>query len=516
MMEMLNLPERAESTTVKSAYGYLVPSILFILVFAIAARTPLDSDLWWHLRAGEETIRNGSPYLTDTLSYTRFGEAWINHSWLAQVLFFGLYQLGSLRAISAGTAILAAASIFIVYPQIQAPALLRAFTLVLSSAVASMVWSPRPQIFSLLFLGFTSYVIFEFQHKKKDRLWLLLPGFILWSNLHGGYVLGFIYIGILVAGQLIDLALGLEDEDSLTGKKLLKLVLWSAASGACVAVNPNGAAMWLIPFRTVGVGVLQQFISEWASPDFHQPVQQTFLWLLFLTFGAMGFSGLKPRSTEWLLVGGFAYLAFLARRNFGPFALVCAPILGRHLWAALKRYSSRIWVVLPGSKSLQKYLARYRYVNRSRPNHVLNLLVIGVLASTALLKWWAVTDSDFMAEAQKEVFPVGAADWINSNEPPNQLFNDYDWGGYLGWTARDYPIFVDGRTDLYHDEVLREYISVVNAEEGWDEILSTYQVNTIIIKTGSPLSREILKRTDWWLAYQDELADIFIRTAKGR
>ena len=143
-------------------------------------------------------------------------------------------------------------------------------------------------------------------------------------------------------------------------------------------------------------------------------------------------------------------------------------------------------------------------------------MIIALLASAALLKWWVVTDPEFIAESEKSVFPVGAAAWINSNDPPGKLFNDYDWGGYLGWTARDYPIFVDGRTDLYHDEILLEYLQVIQAAPGWEDILTAYQVNTIIVKTDSSLSREILTEGDWRLVYQDELADVFIRTEIGR
>ena len=72
----------------------LILAITLLLVFIMAARTPLDSDLWWHLRAGEETLRTGHPVLVDPFSYTRQGSAWINHSWLSQVILALLYRAG--------------------------------------------------------------------------------------------------------------------------------------------------------------------------------------------------------------------------------------------------------------------------------------------------------------------------------------------------------------------------------------------------------------------------------------
>lgn len=499
-------------------YAYFIPAVVFMLILAMAARTPLDSDLWWHLRAGEETVLNGSPYLVDSLSYTRGGEVWINHSWLAQVLIFGLYAAAGMRAISAGVAVLAAASLFLVYRQIEAHELVKAFAVVLSAIVASMVWSPRPQLFSLVFLGVVSLLVYKLQVKKENRLWLLLPLFMLWSNLHGGYILGFIYIGLYLTGQISDRLLGLEGSHLLPNKQLASLVLWSLLGYLSAAINPNGSTMWLIPFKTVGVGVLQEFISEWASPDFHQAVQQSFLWLLFLTLGVMGFSGLKPRSGEWLLVIGLAYLSLLARRNFGPFALICAPILGRHLWAVIQRYGSRVWDVTAGAvgSRLRNLFDRAQPENRPRPKHGLNIVLICILAVAVVLKWWVVTDPELLANAEREVFPVEAAAWINRNDPPAQLFNDYDWGGYLGWQARDYPIFVDGRTDLYHDEILKEYLRVVNAKPGWEAVLDGYHVNTILVKTTAPISGELMGSATWQLVFQDDLASIFTRKIYGR
>ena len=33
--------------------------ILFALLFALATRIPVDTDIWWHLRSGQYTLTNG-------------------------------------------------------------------------------------------------------------------------------------------------------------------------------------------------------------------------------------------------------------------------------------------------------------------------------------------------------------------------------------------------------------------------------------------------------------------------
>ena len=98
-------------------------------------------------------------------------------------------------------------------------------------------------------------------------------------------------------------------------------------SAALLVLNPYGTRMWTYYLDTVGIGALQDFIQEWQSPDFHPLYAQPFIWLLLGTLAAMGLSGRRADGTDLALVGMFTYASLLAGRNFGPFALVIAPVL---------------------------------------------------------------------------------------------------------------------------------------------------------------------------------------------
>ena len=179
-------------------------AVLLILIFAMAARTPLDSDMWWHLRAGQETLETRYPVMVDTLSHTRLGERWVNHSWLSQVGMYLLYQTGGFFALGAFVALLATISLGLVYLQMDGPALLRAFILIFIVPVAAMVWSARPQVVSLVFFGIVGTILFLYKWRHRNYLWTLLFIFVLWSNLHGGYVLGLLLIGSMIFGEIIN------------------------------------------------------------------------------------------------------------------------------------------------------------------------------------------------------------------------------------------------------------------------------------------------------------------------
>ena len=486
----------------------------FILIFAMAARTPLDSDMWWHLRAGEESVRQGRPLTVDVFSSTRYGERWINHSWLSEMGMYGLFHSGGYFALGFAVATIATLSMAFVYLQMEGHVLLKAFILVFASIVASLVWSPRPQLISLLFFGMLGYLLYLFKWKKRDYLWSLPVIFLFWSNLHGGYVLGLLLIGALIAGEIFDRIQGKLGPEAISLRDILRIGLWAGASILVVVINPNGLAMWGIPFRTVGVGVLREFISEWASPDFHEITQQPMLWLLMLTIITLALSKLPVNGYELFSFCGFAYLAFVARRNYGPFAMVTAPILARHLNRVLTDW----WVNAKPAISpyfTGKLFEKLNAGGRSEPplhwRVLINSAVLLLFSSAAIAKLAIVTSPNLVSTYAKTFYPAEAVEWIERNRPPREIFNEYNWGGYLIWNLRQYPVFVDGRTDLYHDTFLRSYLEVMSGDGEWESILQDYSINLILLGNKSQLGQELLEHPGWTRVYHDSFADVFER-----
>ena len=64
--------------------------VLALGLFAIAARGVTDPDVWWHLRTGQLILHDHAVPHTDPFSFTRFGQPWVNHEWLSDLLLYGL------------------------------------------------------------------------------------------------------------------------------------------------------------------------------------------------------------------------------------------------------------------------------------------------------------------------------------------------------------------------------------------------------------------------------------------
>jgi hypothetical protein len=104
---------------------------------------------------------------------------------------------------------------------------------------------------------------------------------------------------------------------------------------------------------------------------------------------------------------------------------------------------------------------------------------------------------------------VNAVEYLKVEKPPGKLFNSYNWGGYLIWALPEYPVFVDGRTDLYNDELIEQWMEIMNAKKGWQVLLARFGIGVILIENGSTLDRALQVERGWERIYKDPLAVIY-------
>jgi hypothetical protein len=496
------------------AAGRFITVVTFLLIFIMAARTAVDTDMWWHLRAGEETWSAGQPYLVDTLSYTRAGQAWINHSWLSQVGMYLLYSWKGSLALSLAMALLAVGSMALVYRQMDGPALFRLPLMILGAAVAALVWTPRPQMTSLFLMTLIGYLLYLFKWKRRRILFWLPPIFLLWSNLHGGYPLGLMLIGLLAAGEVLNHLVGSRDPEVLGWREIFHLLIWTAVSVMALLINPNGLDTWRIPFQTVGVEVLQKYIEEWASPDFHQRAQQPFLLLLFAAVAAAGLSRKRMDCSDLLTMIWFTAMALVARRNYGPFAVAVLPVTARLVWGVIQDWQAGS-VNIRFYQTFKNVQARLQQLNARQAGagvrRAINLAAAGLLGLAACLTIWGTNHPLIVEPKMGRDYPMATLEWIRQNKPAGRIFSEYRWGGYFSFALRDYPVFVDGRTDLYGDEILNQWIKVVRADPQWLEILDSWDVKMVLVDRSWPLANLLAYTKEWKPLFEEENALLYGR-----
>ncbi len=481
-------------------FNRLVVIVLFIALFAMALRTPADTDTWWHLGVGRAIITQGRIFHVDEFSHTVRGTPWTNVQWLPQIGMYGAYLLGGDALLALLVAVIVVVTFVFVYLQMEGGVLLRAFIIVLAATASSVIWSPRPQMLSFAFVAITGYILYLHKWRQVNRVWMLIPLFALWGNVHGGYALGLMLIGSVIAGEILNRLVGRADApEVMTWREIGLLIGAGILCGLALLISPYGFGTWVLPFRTVGIKTLQGYIAEWASPDFHNLYEQPVLWIVFGLLAVMGLGGRRWDWSDLVVTLVFGYSAFLARRNIAPFALLAAPVLSRHAQPIVESALTRIKLPTSARKDLGPRLTA-----------VLNWLIVSLIVLATFVKGTVALAPKTITQAQNDLAPVRAVEWIKQNHLTGPMYNSYNWGGYLLWALLEEPVFADGRTDVYN-EFLVEYVQVMFVRPGWQEVLDKYRVRLVLTERDSLLATLLATQPEWKLSYRDDQAAVFIR-----
>jgi hypothetical protein len=470
--------------------------ILMLCLFLMTLRPIADPDFWWHLRTGQLIAQTHIIPHTDPFSYTKVGQPWITHEWLTELMLYGLFSLGSYGLLIFTFSLIITTAFLLTY--LRCPAGTRpyvaGFVLLLGAIATAPTWGVRPQMVSLLLASLFLLLLDNYRQDGKLKFLLPLPFIMLiWVNLHAGYFLGLALVGIYIAGKFIDMLKALFSKQERVKpvpnfKSILSLCITFGACILATLANPNGINIIIYPFQTLTSPSMQKLIQEWFSPDFHQLIWQPLAWLILALIGVGMVSKITISPTNVLLTIIFGYAGLISMRNIPFFALTAIPVLAEQVGSLVQ---IRPAVRAPGS------------LFRS----VIPILLACVLLITSL-RFSQIVQQQTKTEA--ESYPKTAVDWLLKNKPVGNLYNSYNWGGYLIW--RMYPqvrVYIDGRADVYGDSFIFDYLSIYDAESAWQDKLNNQAVQTVLIEPDSPLANVLGQSPAWHIAYTDKYSTIF-------
>lgn len=471
-----------------------------IALFVIAVRPTLDPDMWWHLRTGDYIWQHGIPR-QDVFSYTVTDHVWVTHEWLSQALMWLLYEAGGFPALIVVFALVVAASFWLVYASSAGRPFLAAFTGLLAAFAAAPTWGARPQMFNIFFLSLFVYVVEGArQGRFSTRAFWWFPVLTaVWANLHSGYLAGVLLLAGYAAGGAVEnvlsrwLPAGSQAQEH--SRPVGALALAAFGSLLAAALNPNGFELWVYPFETLSSPAMQQFIQEWHPPELRLYIFWPFMGLLLLGVLAWIYGG-RPELTDVLLFMGTGAAGLISARNIPLFAVVAAPIVSRALWHIRLQWQER------GPR-------RRKRIRSDRPALLaLNFLLFVIVALAGALWVGQTIASNEKAVAAR--YPVDAVNFLEREGLKEARgFNEYGWGGYLIW--RGFPVFVDGRADVYGDDFLFFYQKAAQVQPDWREPLERYNVDYVLVGRRARLATMLAEVDEWREVYDDEMAKVFVR-----
>ena len=470
---------------------------VFALSFFFAARPLSDGDFWWHLKTGEYILNTRSIPRTDFFSFTNYGRAWVAHEWLSEAIFYVIYSRLGFNVLIVVFALLTALAFWIAFKRsISNPLIGGTVALIGVWAILPNV-GVRPRIFTLLLSSVYLALLGRYVRRGEGReIWWLVPLMVLWVNLHGGFLMGLVLIGLTIVGIPLDAWANREKlSSSLPQLKTLFMVLVACMLAACL--NPHGIWIYKFPFEIFLSPIQQQTVNDWLSPNFHQSEAVPLFMLILGTIAAFALSPKRPRLSEVILFLATLYMTLKSQRHVAILALVAVPLMADYLqnWITARSDGKLFGPVAPNGGSRRATIVT-----------VLFLLPLVVFA-------WKLKTTVFEAPAQVAIdAPVKAVEYMQQNRIVGKTLTDPNiWGGYLIWKMPSNPVYIDGRIDMYGDEFVKEYLYITLGYIDWREPLDRYGVQIAIVAPKSVLATGMRNAPNWQQVYQDELAVVFTR-----
>jgi len=448
-----------------------------------------DPDYWWHVRTGQYIYETATLPRVDIYSHTAVGQPWVTHEWLTELLLYVVYrQFGYVGnvVLFALIGLLTSAAVYATCRRRGVGDLGAAILVLWGMAMAMGSANVRPQALTTLCLAICLLLLTLYKKGKARVVWLLPPLLALWVNVHGGYIIGLALLGLTVAGEAV----------RRPAAPLRPLVLAIGLSVAATLLNPHGLEALSYPFTYAGTSnASMRYIEEWQSPDFHSPYLLIFFGGSLLLAMLLGLGRQPLGITEMLWALAFSLMALLSARHIQLYAVVLIPLLGTRLQAEIPAFR-RAMSVLRGRRLLAVTCLAYAI-------GTLSMVGVARRGSTFRQLGW---------EPSAATYPSGAVQYMRSNDLEGNLFNEYKWGGYLIYHLYpQQPVFVDGRADVYGDELINKYVDVSRLRPGWREVIDENDVQIVLVGKTSPLAAVLGDDADWRQVFVGDVERLFVR-----
>ena len=478
----------------------------------LATRGLSDPDYFWHLKTGEFIVTHGELPDGDIFSHVRFGQEWVLHEWLFEVILYGLYAAGGELAVTLMTASLGLLAILIVgqcAQRITNDSAATAVAVVLAFAPFAASIAPRPQLISYCIAAYYLSSLMEFKYRKMDVSALWFPvAMIVWVNAHGGFLVGVAFLFAFTACEWLRSWFSPAYADPAEHARLLRLTRVCGLTLAVTVVNPDFIWHWAYPIMVLGMKA-NAIILEWQSPNFHVPgADQTYLLLTCVSVLAYIYAARKRDITEIAIPGIFLLSGFISVRHIALASLAVVPFLALALHDGILAKLGHWWRTCAFMKLVARIPgARHELGARE---FILNwLLLFVVIGGFFALR---PTFEEKKEMALMGAYPVKAVDYVIANGIKGRMYNEYNHGGYLIYRlAPEVKVLIDGRADVYGDDYIMDHGVISTGRGGWQEKLDALNVDFAITPVDAPIRQLMMHVEGFREVYLDKHFSVLLR-----
>jgi hypothetical protein len=329
---------------------------------------------------------------------------------------------------------------------------------------------------------------------RQWRLWCLPPLMVLWANLHVGFVVGVVIIGLYGLNRLMRWHRRRSSAD---------LLALAPCALACVAwvLNPYGIRVLSLPGKLRRIPGLTTMLFEWmplvnlrGAANLPWFSYAALLVLLTLCAAALAVRTTRVPPWQWLTAAFLLAITWNARRQLGILG-IALPVL-----------------MLPHLAGFEALLSRRRVAAYA-----------GICAASAAIVWGQAsgrltsTGGWPTASFMDTAFPVAGAEFLKASRPPGNMYNTYHYGGYLAYQlGPETKLFIDGRVDTYDPQVWVDNRAIEAGTMPLEEAVAKYGLNSFVLDPrpgydpGGMVAR-VGALKGWRSAYRDANCAVFVR-----
>jgi len=452
----------SESSTSRFNLGLFTGMAMALVGLGFGASRISDNSFLTHLATGREMLDSGV-VRNDVFTWTSSGDSVVVQSWLASLLYAVIDDLAGFHGLRLLTAVLGAGLAAMAWRLTrESTALLtRLAIMVPFLAIGHVNWTERPLLIAFVF--FASLMLVA-EGDGRPR-WLLIIG-AFWINVHGSWPLALVYLAARWAGGRLD---------GVDGRRELESIGYLGV-GMLVGgvINPYGPAMLLFPLDLLGRQETLSNIVEWQSPSFDSMWTRAFLVM------AVGAVIALVRSGRWrdaLPTLVFFAAALIGRRNIALASLVMLPTLARGL-PAIGRLTA------------------------SRTSDAIRLGCFASAAMLLILPAFAVTGPHVDVDRYPEDAITAMEGELGLVPGEIRLIHQDFVGNYLDIRYGDAgAAWIDDRFELHDASLVEDYITLLDGDPGWNDVLDRYDAEAIVWPRAGvlvELTTQIAGWTDVW------------------
>jgi hypothetical protein len=479
--------------------GVLCVAIFLIRLVTTGGDLLRDGDSFWHIKAGSVMLDQQALITSDIFSHTAADTPWTAHEWLSEIIMASVHNMAGLEGVICFFVLIAALTFWILYKTTESCS---SQWVAFGCVAVALLFSPmhmaaRPHMFTWLFMVTTVAILI----KGNKWLYWLPPMMVIWANLHGGFIISLVLQGVFLCGAVLDQRLSTKTSfsDILSQQKrpVIVLLLCVLACG----LNPFGYALLAFPFQ-VSKGVFSLMINEWKAPDL-QSLWYFRFYILAIAI-LISFSRSAVTWTERLLILFFLNAALTHSRHISLMLLALTPFTARMIEQHLSGWSRKGSFTSKGKQ--------LRLSPSSGP-------LATIFLTLCLLALGSVDPGSLRILAPAKVIDVETTqvkeltEYLENDLPRGKMFNEYVLGGYLLYALEPPPkVFIDGRADMYGEQIMSDYSDILTSPSKREELLEQYDINWVVFEKNSDLVKALSNSGEWKSTYANEYYEVLTKT----